>query len=167
MKSCLVCARLKPDLFNLVSGRPLIPNAQVVAGAGGSQAAVCYVCQLPKVRGKFLPQKAASLGVQRGPLFGKLQKGESVQSASGRQVHPHEVLSNGTHPGYYSILLLSHSLHPWQVALLCHILFSPRIRTSDAVPPSAANLSAARSTSEVQAGFHWDHCLRRQAVVML
>ncbi len=63
----------------------------MVTGVSGSQAAVCYVCRLPNVRGKFLPHKAASLGVQRGPLYGELQRGRSVQSANGRIVHPHEV----------------------------------------------------------------------------
>jgi ribonuclease Z len=58
----------------------------------------CYVCQLPEIPGKFLPQKAASLGVSRGPLYGKLQKGESVEAANGQMVHPQDVMEPST-PG--------------------------------------------------------------------
>lgn len=58
----------------------------------------CYVCQLPDIPGKFLPQKAASLGVPRGPMYGQLQKGQSVISASGRTVKPEEVMEAST-PG--------------------------------------------------------------------
>jgi ribonuclease Z len=57
-----------------------------------------YVCQLPDIPGKFLPQKAASLGVPRGPLYGKLQKGESVEAANGKTVHPSDVMEPST-PG--------------------------------------------------------------------
>ena len=57
-----------------------------------------YVCQLPDIPGKFLPQKAASLGVPRGPLYGKLQKGESVEAANGKTVHPADVMEPST-PG--------------------------------------------------------------------
>lgn len=62
------------------------------------QTVVSYVCQLPDIPGKFLPQKAASLGVPRGPLYGKLQKGESVEAANGQMVHPKDVMEPST-PG--------------------------------------------------------------------
>jgi ribonuclease Z len=42
--------------------------------------------------GAFHPQRAAEIGVPEGPLFGKLQHGESVTLESGRRVEPHEVL---------------------------------------------------------------------------
>ncbi|MBR4628975.1 MAG: ribonuclease Z [Treponema sp.] len=42
--------------------------------------------------GEFNPDKALSLGVQRGPLWGKLQKGESVVSESGAVVNPSDVM---------------------------------------------------------------------------
>eukprot|EP00887_Chlorella_sp_A99_P006161 scaffold3.g6161.t1 len=54
--------------------------------------AACYVCELPEIPGKFLPQKAASLGVPRGPLYGKLVKGEEVTAANGRIVKPSDVM---------------------------------------------------------------------------
>lgn len=41
--------------------------------------------------GEFSPEKAAALGVPRGPLWGQLQKGNSVE-AGGRKVMPDEVM---------------------------------------------------------------------------
>jgi len=42
--------------------------------------------------GEFHPEKAQALGVPRGPLWSKLQNGETVQAADGRDVRPQEVL---------------------------------------------------------------------------
>ncbi len=63
-----------------------------------------YVCQLPDIPGKFLPQKAAALGVPRGPLYGKLQKGESVQASNGTMVQPEDVMEPST-PGPTAIIV--------------------------------------------------------------
>lgn len=63
-----------------------------------------YICQLPDIPGKFLPQKAAALGVPRGPLYGQLQKGESVQASNGTIVHPEHVMEPST-PGPTAIVV--------------------------------------------------------------
>jgi len=42
--------------------------------------------------GEFHPEKAEALGVPRGPLWSKLQGGETVKSADGKDVRPTEVL---------------------------------------------------------------------------
>jgi ribonuclease Z len=42
--------------------------------------------------GEFHPEKAEALGVPRGPLWAKLQGGEIVQAADGKDVRPEEVL---------------------------------------------------------------------------
>lgn len=42
--------------------------------------------------GEFHPEKAEALGVPRGPLWSRLQGGESVKAADGREVQPDEVL---------------------------------------------------------------------------
>jgi len=42
--------------------------------------------------GEFHPEKAEALGVPRGPLWSKLQDGETVQNIDGRDVRPQEVL---------------------------------------------------------------------------
>ena len=52
--------------------------------------AACYVCQLAATPGRFLPEKAAALGVPKGPLFGRLKDGQPVQAADGRTVQPSE-----------------------------------------------------------------------------
>ncbi|GAB4820364.1 hypothetical protein N2152v2_007410 [Parachlorella kessleri] len=60
--------------------------------------AACYVCELPPIPGKFLPKKAAQLGVPSGPLYGKLARGETVTTAGGKVVTPEEVMEPST-PG--------------------------------------------------------------------
>ena len=42
--------------------------------------------------GAFHPEKAESLGVPRGPLWSKLQNGETVQASDGAEVRPDQVL---------------------------------------------------------------------------
>ncbi|MDR1319561.1 MAG: ribonuclease Z [Treponema sp.] len=44
--------------------------------------------------GEFHPEKAEALGVPRGPLWSRLQSGETVKAADGREVRPGEVLGS-------------------------------------------------------------------------
>jgi ribonuclease Z len=44
--------------------------------------------------GEFYPEKAEAMGVPRGPLWSKLQSGETVKAADGREVRPGEVLGS-------------------------------------------------------------------------
>lgn len=48
--------------------------------------------------GLFHPERAAELGVLPGPDFGRLQRGETVTTASGREVRPIEVME-ASRPG--------------------------------------------------------------------
>ena len=41
--------------------------------------AVCYACELAPIPGKFRPEAALALGVPRGPLWGRLKSGQSVE----------------------------------------------------------------------------------------
>lgn len=41
---------------------------------------VVYICELPEQIGTFYPEKAKALGVIRGPKYGELQRGRSVES---------------------------------------------------------------------------------------
>lgn len=41
---------------------------------------VIYVCELPEIKGKFDPKKAAALGLRPGPKYRELQLGNSVKS---------------------------------------------------------------------------------------
>ena len=45
-----------------------------------------------KRKGEFFPDKALSLGVPKGPLFGRLQKGGSVTLSDGRVIHSEDVM---------------------------------------------------------------------------
>ena len=72
-----------------------------IASVAVESPAACYVCEMPDVPGKFLPQMAASLGVPRGPLYGKLVRGEAVTAANGQVVRPEDVMEPAT-PGELS-----------------------------------------------------------------
>ena len=51
-----------------------------------STAAVSYVCISPSSPGKFQLDKALAQGVPKGPLFGKLQRGQDITLPDGRLV---------------------------------------------------------------------------------
>jgi ribonuclease Z len=51
-----------------------------------------YVMEEDPRPGEFHPEKVQSLGVPRGPLWSKLQRGETVKAEDGREVRPDEVL---------------------------------------------------------------------------
>ncbi|MCL2412083.1 MAG: ribonuclease Z [Treponema sp.] len=42
--------------------------------------------------GEFHPEKAAALNIPMGKLWGKLQKGETIQTPDGREINPNEVM---------------------------------------------------------------------------
>lgn len=55
--------------------------------------AIVYACELPDIKGKFDPAKAAALGLKPGPKYRELQLGNSVQSDKfDEMVHPSDVL---------------------------------------------------------------------------
>lgn len=74
-------------------------TASVHSTPRSQQPVACYVCQFASIPGKFDPQKAAQLGVPKGPLFGQLQRGNPVTAVSGRVVQPHEVMNPPTMMG--------------------------------------------------------------------
>ncbi|ORY78253.1 beta-lactamase-like protein [Protomyces lactucae-debilis] len=55
-------------------------------------ATVSYCIEGQPRPGKFDVARAMALGVPKGPLYGKLQQGQSVYLPNGTVVHPHEVL---------------------------------------------------------------------------
>ena len=63
-------------------------QAPILAEEG---SACCYICQLSDTPGRFLPDKAAALGVPKGPLFGRLKGGQAVQLPNGTEVQPADV----------------------------------------------------------------------------
>lgn len=63
--------------------------AYAVSHPGGANG---YVLREDDRPGRFFPERAQALGVPEGPLFGKLQRGETVELEDGRQVHPQQVM---------------------------------------------------------------------------
>lgn len=57
-----------------------------------SQEALSYIVRNHVIRGKFDPQKAAALNVEKGSKWGQLTNGESVESKDGKTVTPEMVL---------------------------------------------------------------------------
>ncbi len=63
-----------------------------------TKVCVGYVLQEDSRPGVFSPETATALGVPRGPQWGQLQRGETVELESGVQVQPEQVLG-ATRPG--------------------------------------------------------------------
>lgn len=63
-----------------------------------------YLIETPPGQGKFDPHKAAALGVPKGPLFGRLQRGESVTLPDGTQVESDQVCGPGVSSTAVAIL---------------------------------------------------------------
>nr|XP_004252351.4 tRNAse Z TRZ4, mitochondrial-like isoform X1 [Solanum lycopersicum] len=62
------------------------------------ELSVVYICEFPEIKGKFYPDKAAALGVEPGPKYGQLQRGNSVESDHQNIiVHPCDVMEPSTH----------------------------------------------------------------------
>jgi hypothetical protein len=66
-------------------GTDALPSGPTTAGGRG---VVAYVCETAGVQGKFLMDRALTMGVPKGPLCGKLKKGEAVTLPDGRVIQP-------------------------------------------------------------------------------
>jgi ribonuclease Z len=53
-----------------------------------------YVFEEKQRPGEFHPEKAAELGIPMGPMWGKLQKGESVTTNDGKVITPEMVMGS-------------------------------------------------------------------------
>ena len=58
----------------------------------GGGASIGYILKEHARRGRFDVEKARSIGIPEGPLWGKLTKGEEVQLSNGHTVRPSEVV---------------------------------------------------------------------------
>ena len=58
-----------------------------------TKVCVGYVLKEKQRPGVFYPEKAKACGVPCGPLWSRLQRGESIHLDNGRKVHPREVMS--------------------------------------------------------------------------
>ncbi len=73
----------RPSGFS-VNGEISYPTPQKLPAAA-------YVCELTKVPGRFLPDKAMELGVPKGEMFAILKSGKSVTLENGSVVEAHLV----------------------------------------------------------------------------
>lgn len=103
-------------------------NVQIETAFGLHFDAVCYICRLRDIRGKFDPQRAQALGVKKGRLFGLLQKGQNVTIDDGTVVKSTDVVSPST-PGPLVFVIACPSQH--------HI---PSLTSAHALQPAALDL---------------------------
>lgn len=87
-----ICHSNASGMNPLISGHkttqlqyPLMHCSQNIHAAKESSVkpgdiAVIYACELPEIKGKFDPAKAAALGLRPGPKYRELQLGNSVLS---------------------------------------------------------------------------------------
>jgi len=55
---------------------------------------VGYRLQEPSRPGRFHPERASALGVPQGPLWGRLQHGDDVETQDGRIIRPNDVMGH-------------------------------------------------------------------------
>ncbi|KAI9310318.1 beta-lactamase-like protein [Dichotomocladium elegans] len=67
-------------------------------------AATSFICRGPTLPGKFNVQAAKSLGIKPGPLYGKLQRGETVTLEDGRVIEPSQVMGASV-PGHVFVIV--------------------------------------------------------------
>ncbi|XP_042049465.1 tRNAse Z TRZ4, mitochondrial-like [Salvia splendens] len=76
---------LRPDKEEVSQGKnshkPSSPEPTLNATKPGDLS-VIYICELPEIKGKFDPKKAAALGLRPGPKYRELQLGNPVKSDS-------------------------------------------------------------------------------------
>ncbi|KAH9618548.1 hypothetical protein KSS87_006548 [Heliosperma pusillum] len=70
-----------------------IGNGELGAPLKPGDISVIYVCELPKIQGRFHPEKAKALGLRAGPKYRDLQNNISVKSDDRDiMVHPRDVM---------------------------------------------------------------------------
>ena len=69
-----------------------------------AKVAMSYIFRNHIVRGRFLPQRAIELGVEKGPKFTALSKGQNVVSSAGETVTPDMVLEPSKQGGGAAVI---------------------------------------------------------------
>jgi ribonuclease Z len=67
-------------------------DLRVFATEHGGPGAVGYALREHQRLGRFDPEKAKSLGIPEGPLWGRIHKGETVELPDGRTIRPEELV---------------------------------------------------------------------------
>eukprot|EP01102_Stenamoeba_stenopodia_P017859 TRINITY_DN6465_c0_g1_i1.p1 TRINITY_DN6465_c0_g1~~TRINITY_DN6465_c0_g1_i1.p1 ORF type:complete len:928 (-),score=199.10 TRINITY_DN6465_c0_g1_i1:89-2872(-) len=103
------------------------------------QLVTCYILTTPPLPGKFDVVKANVLGVPKGPLFGRLVKGEEITLADGKKISPSDCVGPAT-PGPVIIVLDCASEFVCQ-SILDNALFKPYFASSQQQQLSVVYLS--------------------------
>jgi len=69
-----------------------VPAYFSIHGYDLPEVRICYICSSPELPGKFDVARATALGVPKGPLFGQLQSGRTVELPDGQTIAPEQVL---------------------------------------------------------------------------
>lgn len=69
-----------------------------------AKVAMSYIFRNHILRGKFLPQRAIELGVEKGPKFSALSKGQNVENSKGEIVTPDMVLEPSKQGGGAAVI---------------------------------------------------------------
>jgi ribonuclease Z len=80
----------------MVPGEPIRFDGYTVTAARAEHSVPCFAYRLQEDDrpGRFDKPKALALHVPEGPLFGRLQRGETVTTPDGRTVRPEDVLGD-------------------------------------------------------------------------
>lgn len=101
-----------------------------------SKVCVGYSLEEDKRPGEFYPQKAAELKIPRGPLWARLQEGETVKNTDGQLIKPAEVMGPLRCGRKFSYL--TDSLYKKEMAnyvsqsdlLICEAMFTDELKES-------------------------------------
>lgn len=93
-----------PDI-NVMVRRPW-PGAliETLPPTEPAKVAMSYIFRNHIVRGKFLPQRAIELGIEKGPKFAALSKGQNVVNANGEIVTPDMVMEPSKQGGGAAVI---------------------------------------------------------------
>lgn len=80
------------ELEEVAAGPDSPPKTKRTKVSRASDSISVFLCKLSDVPGKFNPQKAADLGLPKGPQYRALVSGQSVIAPNGNLIHPRDVL---------------------------------------------------------------------------
>eukprot|EP00026_Physarum_polycephalum_P000322 Phypoly_transcript_00322.p1 GENE.Phypoly_transcript_00322~~Phypoly_transcript_00322.p1 ORF type:complete len:780 (+),score=113.21 Phypoly_transcript_00322:2922-5261(+) len=111
---------VKSSLLSLAINRPKFINTPKI-----DHAVVCYCVHTPEIAGKFDMAAATKLGVPKGPMCGKLVKGETIELPNGKKVSPEDCVGPAT-PGPIVLVVACPTLD-YVENLTTHPSFEPYI----------------------------------------
>ena len=83
------------EIIELEPGQPIAGNGYSIAPFAvdhGPALSLGYAIVEPARKGRFDPERAISMGIPEGPLWGKIHRGESVTLSNGRVVESSELV---------------------------------------------------------------------------